>query len=326
MAIKAELGTLERVDLRECWELEDADFTPWLAQEDNLRLLSETVEIDLEPIEVEAGVGRFRADILCRNADTETPVIIENQLGRTDHSHLGQTLTYAAGLQADTIIWIARRFTDEHRAALDWLNRNTHENIQFFGIEIELWRIGDSPVAPRFSLVVEPNEWAKQVRDASAASRPPSKRQQGMAQFWEAFGAYLEEQGADYKAPEPLPRTARAWSLGRTGVRLRVGYHGELRIAVHLTGRNHQVRMKQLLLERDAIERELGFGLVWIDHRRDSSSARVAKNIDVLEKANWPTAFPWILDQMKKLDAVFRPRLSNLTDEMPDEADDDEQE
>ena len=146
------LGRLERVKLREAWSTEAQDFTPWLAREENLAILSETLEVELQPEAQEKSVGPFRADILCRNADDGgTWVLIENQLERTDHLHLGQLLTYAAGLNAVTICWIAASFTDEHRAALDWLNEITDERFHFFGLEVELWRIGDSEPAPKFN-------------------------------------------------------------------------------------------------------------------------------------------------------------------------------
>jgi len=83
----------------------------------------------------------------------------------TDHRHLGQLLTYAAGLRAVTIVWIAKHFTHEHLAALDWLNNNTTEDVNFFGIEIELWKIGDSPLAPKVNIVSKPNDWNKIVRE-----------------------------------------------------------------------------------------------------------------------------------------------------------------
>lgn len=89
-------------------------------------------------------LGPFRADILSKDTVNNQWVLIENQIERTDHTHLGQLLTYASGLKAVIIVWIARRFTDEHRAALDWLNEITDSRVNFFGLEIELWRIGDS--------------------------------------------------------------------------------------------------------------------------------------------------------------------------------------
>ena len=126
------LGRLERVELRRIWSSESSDFTPWLAREDNLRLLGETVGIELELEAQEKTVGPFRADILCKDTATDSWVLIENQLERTDHSHLGQLLTYAAGISAVTVVWVAERFTEEHRAALDWLNERTAERINFF--------------------------------------------------------------------------------------------------------------------------------------------------------------------------------------------------
>ncbi len=151
-----QLSRLERVDLSEVWKSEPASFTPWLAE--NLAILGETLGMDLVLEAREKKVGPYRADIVCKDTADNSWVLIENQLEVTDHTHLGQILTYAAGLNAVTIAWIARRFTDEHRAALDWLNENSTENLQFFGLEIEVWRIGDSPYAPKFNIVAKPND------------------------------------------------------------------------------------------------------------------------------------------------------------------------
>src|SRR5437763_1688882 len=145
------LGLLERVDLRKAWLSESSDFTPWLAQPENLKLLGDAIGLELELEAQEKEVGPFRADILCKAAQSDSWVLIENQLELTDHRHLGQILTYAAGLKAVTIVWVAQTIREEHRAALDWLNSVTNEQINFFGLEIELWKIGDSPFAPKFN-------------------------------------------------------------------------------------------------------------------------------------------------------------------------------
>src|SRR5688572_6347136 len=142
--MSTKLGRLERVNLREAWTNEAYDFTPWLALPENLRLLSDVVGIELEVEAVEKNVGPFIADILCKDTLTDGWVLIENQLEKTDRRHLGQVLTYAAGLKAQTIVWIANPFTDEHRAAVDWLNEITDDHLKFFGLEVELWRIGSS--------------------------------------------------------------------------------------------------------------------------------------------------------------------------------------
>jgi hypothetical protein len=162
-----QLGRLERVELRDIWASEAASFTPWLARSENIAILGETLNIELELEAQQRAVGPFRADLLCKDIDTDRWVLIENQLERTDHTHLGQLLTYASGLDAVTIIWIAARFTEEHRSTLDWLNKITNESFRFFGLEVELWRIGDSPAAPRFNIVSKPNEWSHSVAKAA---------------------------------------------------------------------------------------------------------------------------------------------------------------
>lgn len=154
------INRMTRVDTRIVWKNEAQHFTPWLA--DNLDLLGEVLHLELELEDQEKNVGVFRADILARDASSDSWVLIENQLERTDHTHLGQLITYASGLQAVTIVWIAAHFTEEHRAALDWLNEITEESVNFFGLEIELWSINDN-IAPKFNIVCKPNSWKKKV-------------------------------------------------------------------------------------------------------------------------------------------------------------------
>ncbi len=163
MEQQARLSKLERVNVRQAWVHEAHGFTPWLAQEENLQLLARTLQLSLTLEAQEQHIGTFKADILAKDTCTGQWVLIENQLERTDHSHLGQLITYASGIKACTIIWIAESFTNEHRAALDWLNENTGETLRFFGVEIEVWRIGSSPFAPKFNIIAKPNDWARTV-------------------------------------------------------------------------------------------------------------------------------------------------------------------
>jgi hypothetical protein len=163
------LGRLSRVDVREVWAREAVGFTPWLAQEENLQILAETINMHLILEAREKHIGPFRADILARDVPTGHLVLIENQLERTDHGHLGQLITYAAGLKATAIVWVSTLFTDEHRAALDWLNEITNSNIAFFGLEMELWRIDDSAIAPKFNLVSRPNTFSRLVNQTNQA-------------------------------------------------------------------------------------------------------------------------------------------------------------
>ena len=143
------------IELRSIWPHEARDFTPWLAE--NLVFLEKPLNIELELEATEKRVGDFRADIVCRNRADNSRVIIENQLEKSNHQHLGKVLTYAAGVDAATIIWIAKKFRDEHRDVLNWLNRNTSAALQFFGVEIAVIQIADSPYAPEFTVVTDMN-------------------------------------------------------------------------------------------------------------------------------------------------------------------------
>ena len=159
--------------------------------EENIGLLGETIGVELEVEAQEKNVGPFRADILCKDIETNKWVVIENQLEPTDHKHLGQLLTYAPGLDAVTAVWIAKNFTDEHRAALDWLNEITPEGFNFFGLEIELWRIDDSPMAPKFNVVSHPNDWTKTVSRISRGELTPTN--QLYLEYWTGLRNLLEE-------------------------------------------------------------------------------------------------------------------------------------
>ncbi len=211
---QARLGRLDRVDLREIWTSESADFTPWLAETDNLVILGDTIGLELELESQETKVGPFRADILCRDTGTNAWVLIENQLERTDHCHLGQLLTYAAGLKAVTVVWIAERFTEEHRAALDWLNEITDEKFAFFGLEIELWQIASSPVAPKFNVVCKPNDWSKTISEAAEGEITETKLLQ--QEYWASLRDLLLERKSIVKPQKPRPQHWTNFAVGRS--------------------------------------------------------------------------------------------------------------
>ena len=144
-----------RIELRDIWPHEARDFTPWLAE--NLVFLAEALNVELEFEAIEKRVGDFRADVVCRNRVDNSRVVIENQFEKSNHPHLGKVLTYAAGLDAATIVWIAEEFREEHLDVLNWLNKNTPNTLQFFGVEIEVYQIAASPYAPEFTVVTDMN-------------------------------------------------------------------------------------------------------------------------------------------------------------------------
>lgn len=180
-----ELDTLKQeTNLRKAWPNEAKDFTPWLAE--HLSYVGEILDMELELVEKESKVGGYSADILAKEANTDNYVVIENQLEDSNHIHLGQLLTYAAGKQAKAIVWVVKKARDEHREAIEWLNENTVPQIAFYLLEIELWQIGASKLAPKFNVVERPNEWAKTIKPNADAS----DTQVLQFEFWQAFNDY----------------------------------------------------------------------------------------------------------------------------------------
>lgn len=162
------LGRLQEIkDLRAIWPHEAHDFTPWLSR--NISVLGEELGIDISVQETESSVGDFNVDIFATDADTGKKIIIENQLEETDHDHLGKLITYASGKSADLVIWLVRKAREEHRAAIEWLNNHTDDEIGFILGEIKVFRIGNSEPAPKFEIIEQPNNWAKEMRKTSSS-------------------------------------------------------------------------------------------------------------------------------------------------------------
>lgn len=320
------LGRLQQVDLREAWASESSDFTPWLAQEDNLKLLGDTIGIELELESQEKNVGPFRADLLCKDTATDHWVLIENQRERTDHTHLGQLLTYAAGLNAVTIVWIAERFTEEHRATLDWLNERTDEKINLFGLEVELWRIGDSPIAPKFNIISQPNNWSRTVQQIAASNGEVSPHKQLQLKFWTAFRQYMETHKSVVRCQKPMPQHWANHAIGRSGVHLasivsmwnsETGTKGpEIRAELYLDGPTAKQDFAALEKQKDTIEKELGFPLTW-RNPENKAMCRLStrQNADFLNETLWPEQFAWLRQKLETMHKVFASRVKDLKPE-----------
>ena len=317
----ANLGRMKKVNPREVWSDEADDFTPWLAEDTNLRLLAETIGLELEFEALEKDVGPFRADILCKDAATGDWVLIENQLERTDHIHLGQLLTYAAGLDAVTVVWIANQFTEEHRAALDWLNSITGSEINFFGLEIELWRIGESPVAPKFNIISKPNDWSRTVSEAAVRGEL-TENQETQVRFWAAFKKFVSRQETTIRTTKPQPQNWMMMSIGRSGFNISAvasfwnsgteSYEtDEIRAEFVITHQDSKEYFKSLESQRDLIEKEIGYPLVW----HSTEEARmcriyVRKSIDDIKKDSaWNQHHEWLLNHQEDIRKVFGPRV-----------------
>lgn len=311
------LGTLERVDVRQIWAHEGTSFTPWLASEPGLKLLSDALGIELEVDAIEKPVGPFRADILARRTDTpeEHWVLVENQLESTDHRHLGQLLTYAAGLHTATIVWVAQNFTEEHRAALDWLNEITSEKFAFYGLEIEAWRIGNSPAAAKLNLVARPNEWSREIKQAG--ENAPSTLKQQQQRFWQALKEKLTASRSTLRLRAPRPQHWYDLTIGRSGAWLSATVHSrnsQIGVSLALRGPPGKLWFKELEKQRAAIEAEMGEPLTWweLPDKQSSYIGLYRGDSNSTNEAAWSDLISWMAATLEKYDRVFRDRVRAL--------------
>ena len=203
---KIKLGVISKVDLRDAWKHEAKDFSEWLADPDNMQLLSDTVGIEIEVIDREFEVGKYRLDILAKESFTDNVIIIENQLEISDHDHLGKIITYGAGLNAKYIIWVLKDVRDEHLKAIQWLNDIVSDNIYLFLIEIELWKIDDSKPAPSFEILSQKNNWVSAVKSSSTNSESKNSYKESHElhfEFFTKFGSYITEKGFSIRHYKP---------------------------------------------------------------------------------------------------------------------------
>ena len=320
--MRTDLGRLEKVDLRKAWENEASEFTPWLAQEENIALLGDAIGVELEVVAQEKPIGAFSADILCKETLADRYVLIENQLEKTDHTHMGQLLTYAAGLDAAIIIWIAKQIRDEHRAVLDWLNSITSEEFSFFGLEIELWQIGDSPVAPKFNIVCQPNEWSKST--STVIDRELTYDKQLQLRFWSGFRAYVAERESIIRPTKPLPQNWMSIAIGRSGFTLFAiaslydsraeSYEGnELRAELYIGSEHAKEHYLKLESMREKIEEEMGESLNW-QNVADQKGCKVylRTSADLRDESNWPSYYAWLLEKLDAMHRAFSSRIRKL--------------
>lgn len=317
---KPNLSRLEKVDLRQAWNNEARHFTPWLAEAENLRLLGITIGIELELEAKERSVGPFSADILCKDTATGNWVLIENQLERTDHTHLGQLITYGAGLEAVNIVWIARSFTEEHRAAINWLNDISDERFNFFGLEIELWKIGDSPFAPKFNVVCKPNEWSRAVKREGLTDA-----QSWHLRYWEQFAEFLKQKQFSFcKIPKPRPEHWMNFSVGRSGFTIsavvsswdseKEVYAGELRVSLVITNSESRAFLASLKSKREEIEAGLGETLSWYE-KDGVTSCKAYLRISIenpTDVKKWSNFNQWLFERIVKFQQLLRPIVANL--------------
>jgi hypothetical protein len=312
-----QLGRLQRRDPRNVWKHEALDFTRWLLE--NIEILGETLGLEIE-VHAEVGVGAFAVDLAGTDVGSGRPVIVENQLAATDHAHLGQLLTYAAGLDATIVVWISPHFRDEHRQALDWLNSHTGEGIDFFGVELEVLQIEGSLLAPNLKLVAQPNEWAKGTKAAAAAQAQPGKRALAYKAFFEsALGRLKQLRPGVTTASRVQPQNWFTFGAGRSYVAFSWSFPatGELRAELYVDAPTQDLAKAMfdaLKSQSASIEAAIGQPISWerLDERRASRLAvyhSVAGDVDPVAQ---PELVEWAASTMAILNDVLRPLVKAL--------------
>jgi hypothetical protein len=314
MGNSRELGRLERVSPREVWSHEAHDLTPWLLENEDV--LADALQIDLELSAAEHPVGSFSLDLIGRDLTNDCVLIVENQLEATDHSHLGQLITYAAGTDAGTVVWLSPVIREEHRQALDLLNDLGGDRVRFFALELRVVRIGDSSAAPLLELRAQPNDWHSRISASARATSQGTGKSALYQQFWLAFVERVREQYADWtrsRAPAPANWFSMPCPFkGNSSYIASFAQGDRLRTELYIdyADQDEVDRLfSALKAEQNTIESVYGATLSWEDlpERRASRIAAYSEG-DVTKTERHDDYIAWFLDSghrlRKAVDAV----------------------
>ena len=298
------LARLEKGNLRSVWNNEP-EFSTWLSKEENLSLLGEEIGVELSLIETEADAGSFKVDILAEEENTGRKIIIENQLEPTDHDHLGKILTYGSVHDASLLIWIVRDVREEHRKAIDWLNEHTDEKLNFFLVQLEIWRIEESKWAPKFQIVSRPNEWVKLLARSSGPQR--TKTQVLQHEYWTKFQEYASSRHSTLRLRTPRPQHWYDISYGNSKSHITLTINTQRNVLgceVYIP--DSKELFNKFLSKKDDIESELGIKLEWMAlPSRKASRIKASYNVNIKERNNWTTAFEWMNKSAENFQMVF---------------------
>ena len=301
------LGKLQEVDIRTVWKHEQYDFSKWLASEENIQELGDTLNLSLADVETEKFVGNYRCDIICKDEITGKMVLIENQLEPTNHDHLGKIITYASGLDAAVVVWIVSSARDEHASAIEWLNKHTDDEISFFLLEVHAYKIGDSDPAPQFKIIEQPNDFVKTVK-AVAKNTDLNESQKSRLEFWTQFNEVIDAKGKPFNKRKA---TTDHWYNVAIG-------SSDANISIDLVNKEHKIRVSlwindnkeifdALLQRKNDIEGALGFELEWnrLDGKKASNIATYIKGLDFKKQENYPQLMEKIIEAVLKMRKVF---------------------
>jgi len=303
--MKKNLSKLNKVELRDVWGHEEFDFSNWLAQEENLDVLSEEIGIDIKLVKTEANVGKYSVDILAEEELSGRKIIIENQLEDTNHDHLGKIITYASGYDAEIIIWIVKDVREEHQKAIEWLNEHTDENISFFLIKIELWQIENSNPAPKFEIMVSPNEWAKAIK-TNPGNNELTETKLKQLEFWGKFKNYVLEKDRKIRLRTPRPQHWYDISMGSSDAHVALTINSQKNLLGCEIYINRNKDLFNFLREKKTlIEKEIGEKIEWVD-ATVASRIKIEKEVSKLfNQEDTEKYFNWFYEKTILFQKVF---------------------
>jgi len=310
------LGKIKKLDLRTIFSDEAREFAPWLIE--NISVLSEKIGIDITDAKKEDEVGDFSVDITAEDENTGEKIILENQLEPTNHDHLGKLITYASGVGAKIVIWIAKQFREEHQKALEWLNENNTENVSFFGIKVFALSIDDGRPAVDFEVVVEPNEWQREIK---IKSNELDERHARYLEFFSRLVNVYSEKGLPWQRLKARPESWIGFGGGIAGVVINWAFRGNNRFSIDVyidTGDKDEVKMifDELSKQRNEIDKKIP-GLSWerLDDRRASRIAlykQLSTSIKNLKEEEFVSLINWAIEKMNLFKEVFTSYIKNL--------------
>lgn len=310
---KADIRRLEIVPLRQAFPSEARNFTRWL--ETNIEALSERIGMHLTVIQREQSVGDFNVDLLCEDAQ-DRHVIIENQLERTDHTHLGQILTYLVNLEAKIAIWVAADPRPEHQNVINWLNASTPIDTSFYLVKVEAIRIGDSPFAPLFTVIARPDKQAKEI---GGKKKEWADRHYSRFEFWKGLLAKSNLKTSLFASISPVKDNWIGKTAGKNGVSFNYYINMEdAAIALYIdhdrqSGAQNKATFDALLAHREEIENEFGSPLDWLrlDNKRSSRIEKRFSSGGLSNPDTWAQLQDDLIDPMIQFEKVMRTRLTS---------------
>jgi hypothetical protein len=299
-------------EIREIWPSEERELSPWIS--DNIDSLNDLLNLQIEIEGREEHIHNFRLDLTGTDNASQIPVVIENQFGESDHDHLGKLITYSAVKEAGIMIWIANEIQSAHKAAIEWLNKISPQEMTFYGIELEVFRIDDSLPAPNFRVVAGPPP--SKIKPPSDEISPRNILYQ---EFFQRLRTRILENAPNFTRAKALPQSWWGLGIGRSGFSVSSAFtiDNKFRIEIYIdTGKkeNNDLAFAELRESSSSIHEKVGKELIW-DPLPESRACRIFVARDGTiddDQEKLAEIVEWATPLVIKFREVFGPLVKNI--------------